>query len=354
MDSFNAPPAPGKTSGCASGIVKLFVIFVVVCLLFAAGLITLLVFIGVSSSGEIVTESGKSFTEEFVSGNRWSGDKIALIDISGVIMPSDRMGMFGKAVNAEDICDQLGHAADDDAVKAIIIRLETPGGEITASDNIHHAIEDLRKTSGKPVVAVMGSLAASGGYYAAVACDHIIAHRMTTTGSIGVIWQSLRYYELFQKIGLKSDTCASGPMKGMFDGGKPGTPAEREVVQTLIDEAYSDFVRVVADGRPELTAADIVDSEIGDGRIFSGIQALDLKLIDQLGYFKDAVDEAASRAGMDSYKIVRYRHPFDFSAIFGASAKTGDAASLRLELPGTERSTCLAPGRFYYLPSVGW
>jgi protease IV len=294
--------------------------------------------------------SARTFTEELVSGSHFASDKILVIDVVGVISSSP--GSIYEVANAKDICDQLKSAEEDSSVKAVIINLDTPGGEVTASDDIHHQILKLRaKPSGRPVVAMMNSLAASGGYYVAVACDSIVANKLTLTGSIGVIIEGYNYAELFNKIGLKSEIYKSGPMKDMLDGSRPRTEEERVVVQRLVDNTYEEFLNVVSAGR-KIPKAQLKGAAITDGRVLDGRQAFTAGLVDKLGYFDDAVKEAASLSKSSNYKVIRYTEAFNLARLLEkVSAK--DARAVKLEIGGVSAQVPpLRKGCLYFLPTT--
>ena len=290
--------------------------------------------------------------ENFVAGNYSAPNKILVVDIKGVIADAEPESPWSASMaNASYITAQLAKAAEDSSIKAVILRLDTPGGEVTAADMIHHAVKDYEKKTGNPVIASMGSVAASGGVYVAVAADYIIANRLTTTGSIGVIAQTYNYSELMKKIGLKAETYTSGPMKDILNGARPRNPEEVKIIKRFIDEVYDDFVKVVAEGRQGISEDDIRNTVLGDGRFFSGRQALKYHLIDQLGYFDDAVAKAASMAGLakDDYKVVAYKQTFGLmDVLIGASSKP---PQLKVELPGASASAKLpGNGKFFLLP----
>ena len=293
--------------------------------------------------------SGKSFNEELVSGSYFASDKIAVIDVKGVITSSEES--IYEVANARYICDQLKAAEEDSSVKAVIINLDTPGGEVTASDEIHHAILKIRaKSVGKPVVAMMNSLAASGGYYVAVACDSIVANKLTLTGSIGVIIEGYNYSEFFKKVGLESEVYKSGAMKDMLNGGRPRTIEERVIVQKLVDNTYDDFLNVVSEGR-KIPKSQLKGSTLTDGRVLDGRQAKEAGLVDKLGYFEDSVKEAASLAKSTNYKVIRYSEAFSFAHLLEkVSAK--DTRALKLSIGNLDaQAPALKKGCLYFLPS---
>jgi protease-4 len=340
---FNEQP-PKSGGGC----LKAFLILSGVGIIFAfigTCLIVVLALIGAVSQNP---STSKHFMEEYVSGDKGSINKIVVIDINGIILSGDGSPMYTVA-DSTSICEQLDTAQKDPAIKAVILRLNTPGGEVTASDVIHHKVLELR-AGGIPVIASMEAVAASGGYYVAVGCDHIIANRLTMTGSVGVIAHTYNYHQLLNKIGIQSEVYKSGDMKDMLNGGRPRNEEEKAVMQGLIDDTYNEFVEIVASGRKDLTVEQIKDSIIGDGRVFHGDQALELKMIDQLGYFEDAEKKAAELAGIGkNYKLIRYQQPFSFSQLF--RQVQAPTKNIKIEFPGnTNQSAGLESGRMYFLP----
>ena len=295
--------------------------------------------------------AGVNLKEEFLSGKSSASSKIVVIDVKGVIANINGGFGSGSVANPDIICAQIARAAEDDSVKAVVLRLDTPGGEVTAADIIYHALREFSVTTNKPIVASMGSLAASGGVYVAVAADFIVANRLTTTGSIGVIAQSYNYVELMKKIGLKSEVFKSGPMKDLLNGARPTTDEERAIIQEFIEEVYEDFASIVAERRPKISVEMIKTTPIGDGRIYSGRQALKYGLIDQLGYFNDAVEKAAELASLKSgkYKVIEYKRSFSLADFFASLKST--SPTLKVQLPGAKSNQIIGRGKFFFLPS---
>ena len=290
----------------------------------------------------------ESYERKFISGNKASQNTILVIPVNGVIVAGEDPSPFASSMaSAEKICKNLKMAQKDKSVKAVIMQINSPGGEVVASDQIHHAIKQLRK-SGKPVVAVIGTMGASGGYYIACASNKIIAHRLSITGSIGVIIQNFKYYDLLKKIGVKSDTYTSCKYKDILSGARKEKPGERAIIQDHIDKVYKAFIQIVADGRPQLTLKQLENSIITDGRIFLGSDALKLKLIDQLGFFEDGVKLAAKLSKLDDYRVIAYKKKFSIAALFNAKA-TAQSANINVQLPGKDKSMIEA-GKFYYMP----
>jgi protease IV len=283
-------------------------------------------------------------------------NKIAVIDINGIIQsnPLDQSGF----TMVDLIKAQLERADEDGRVKAVILRVDSPGGEVLASDEINRVIADFQKNSGKAVIASMGNLAASGGYYVAAPCRWIVANKLTITGSIGVIMHSWNYRGLMTKVGLKPEVYKSGKFKDMLSGEREPSeiPAEeREMVQSLIDETYARFKEVVAEGRNEAhdkndesgkaLAGDWAD--YADGRILSGTQAFELGFVDELGNFQDAVDRAKLIADIEgSANLIQYQQRYDFSDVFRLFGKS-EARVIKVDL-GMEAPK-LEAGRLYFL-----
>jgi protease-4 len=235
-------------------------------------------------------------------------DKVLMIDIDGTISAALETGFLSreKSVVAR-VFERLERAAADPSVKALILRLDTPGGEVTASDIIYHEILRFKERTGRPVVGLMMSVAASGGYYIASACDLIIAHPSTLTGSIGVISVFPSVESLMAKVGVKVNVIKSGPAKDSGSPFRDMTEDEKRIFQGIIDEYYENFLAVVARGRKgKVAEADL--RTIADGRVYTAPQALKLGLIDGIGYFEDAFGKARDMAGIESARLVAYTY----------------------------------------------
>jgi protease-4 len=219
-----------------------------------------------------------------------TGDKVALVRIEGMLVTSDAA--------VEEISDY----AEDSSIKAIIVRVESPGGGVVASQEIYNALMNARK-DGKKVVISMGAVAASGGYYIAAAADRIVANPGTLTGSIGVKMEFANLEKLFEKIGIKGQVVKAGAYKDIGSPFRDMTAEEKQLLQTVIDDVHDQFIEAVAKGR-NLPESDV--RSIADGRIFTGRQALQLKLVDQLGDLEDSIQAAADLAGIKGKpKVVR-------------------------------------------------
>jgi protease-4 len=274
-----------KTSGC---------LWMVAGFALCLGLtFTLVVFVlGSASMRSVNTKEGApKFEEGIIADARPSKDgkttdaKIALIYLRGVISSSEA-GSLGDTM-VDDLKIQLQQAANDEKVKAVVLYIDSPGGEVTASDSIYNAVRKLRDggfgppARKKPVVVYMGSMAASGGFYVACGGTFLMANETTLTGSIGVIMQTVNYQQLFGKVGLETMTFKSGPFKDMLSGSREMTPEEKDYVQKMVMETYGKFVGIVA--RERKLSEEELRKGLADGRVISGREARDAKLINAVG-----------------------------------------------------------------------
>src|ERR1700758_3382561 len=277
-------------------------------------------------------------------GARASMDKIAVITMRGLISTSIPGNVSDSMV--DDLRAALQQAREDSRVKAIVLEIDSPGGEVTASDEIYSAVVKARAK--KPVVIYMDSLAASGGYYVACGGKHLMANETTITGSIGVIIQTLNYEQLFNKIGLASVVFKSGKFKDILNGARPMTPEERDLIQRFVMETYDKFLGVVSKERS--LPADMLRNTIADGRILSGKDALNAKLIDGLGQIEDAYAKAKQLGNAPEATVVKYGPPFSFARLFRAFGEFGGDSKIELQLP-KQLVPPLESGRAYFLPS---
>jgi protease IV len=226
------------------------------------------------------------------------GERVGIVEVSGVISESD------------EILDNISRFRDDETIKAIILRINSPGGGVAASQEIFREISKTVKT--KKVVASMGSVAASGGYYIAAAADKIVASPGTITGSIGVIMGYTTFEELLKKIGLAPVVVKSGKYKDIGSPVRDMTPEERGILQEFTDQIHRQFIQAIIDGRK--IERSVLES-VADGRILSGERAKDLGLVDELGNFEDAVGIAGQLAGIKGKLIKVYPPEKRFSFI---------------------------------------
>ena len=277
---------------------------------------------------------------------------VAVIEVRGVITAREGTGFSSENIAAAEIvCGNLDSAITDPAIWAIVLLLDTPGGEVVASDLIYRKVLEARE-AGIPVVACMETTAASGGYYIAAGCDKIFAHPYTITGSIGVIVSGLKYHELFDNIGLAEESFTSGDNKSMLSGGKPTSDDAADIMTEMIDDIYSGFVEVVAQGRG-IDAAVIRSGAIGDGRIFTGKQAKAIKLVDELGGENEAIAAAAELGELgEGFEIYHYTLEPRWSRMIQEFLSFRAAPdTLKVELPGSpaEQLVQMNRGKPYYL-----
>ena len=285
---------------------------------FACGFLTLISFVslgvataGVASSGPTTTSTG-------------FGDAVAIVRVEGTIIDSDSTEYSSDATSGV-IIDDLKAAANDELVKAIVLRVNSPGGTVTGSAQIYETIKELDK----PVIVSMAGTAASGGYYISAPADYIFARPDTTTGSLGVVLTLFNAVELGEKIGVSVESITSGPNKAIGSPWEELTEEQRDILDEYIDESYEEFVQIIADGRG-MSKEEVY--EIADGRIYSGRQALALDLVDELGDLDDAIAKAADLGGIvGEPNVIEYERIPSFSDIlFGFSSQIGKTDAERV------------------------
>ncbi len=317
----------------------------------------------IGSQGQL-PPGAATLRERYRSGH--GNDRIALIGISGVIMGSDGSG--GAVIpGAGDLVTrvrlQLARAAVDDSVKAIVLDIDSPGGGVTASDLIWRLIEEFKTTTKKPVVAAMGSVAASGGYYVAVPADHIVAQETTITGSIGVIMSPLvplNFGKWLEERNIEHVAITSGPNKNMLDPFMPmdGEVGQehRKILQGMVDDMYGRFVEVIVLGRKDQGLDEPTVRRIGDGRIYSAKQALENKMIDEIGYLDDAIAKAEELAKIPNATAFRYIREPTLADLFGIQMGIGQPqqsrAAIRVEVDPQALLEASTP-RMWYLWAPG-
>jgi len=318
---------------------------------------------GVFPHPRVMTDRNQNLEEVVVSATNNTDNKIALIEVDGIIS-SGEIERSGVDM-VQYIKDQLKMAERDTDVKAVILKVNSPGGEVLASDEINKALTKFQEQTHRPVVVSMGALAASGGYYISVPCRWIVANELTITGSIGVIMHGYNYRQLMDKIGIRPMVFKSGRFKDMLSGereDKDLTPDEQrardqedQMVQALIDETFNKFKDVVKTGRARAAQENagqgktLVDDwqDFADGRVLSGQQALNFGFVDELGDFDTARKRAESLAKISSASIVQYRMPVDLGSVlmrlFGKTDVPAIKVDLGVDLPKLEA------GRLYFI-----
>ena len=259
--------------------------------------------------------------------------KVLLLDLSGVISSQDKEGIVPQPNMLAVFKEELARASKDDRVKAVVVRINSPGGTVTASDILYHELREFKSKKKIPVIASMMDVAASGGYYLAMAADNILVHPSTVTGSIGVIMLTVNARGLLEKVGVEANAITSGPRKDMGSPFRVMTPEERGIFQSVIDSFYQRFLAVVQEGRPNLSPDQI--KKLADGRIYSGDQAKAAGLIDEIGYLDDAIEIAKKKAGLTEARVVTYGRRGEYqnniySRLFGTSSGITGLANLDL------------------------
>ncbi len=245
---------------------------------------------------------GGKLQEAIISGE--GNDKVLLIDISGMLTTGKASGILEEPSLPARIKEELTKAEEDKHVKAIILRINTPGGSVTASDLVYHELKVFKKKRAVPVIAAIMDLGTSGGYYIAMAADHILAHPSTITGSIGVIMVTMNAEGLLEKVGVQPAAIVSGPKKSMGSPFRPMNEEERAIFQGTIDHLFEQFVSVVKEGRPGLSMEQI--RTVADGRIFTADIAKSKGLVDSIGYLDEAIALAKKEANLEKAKVVTY------------------------------------------------
>ncbi|HYB41237.1 MAG TPA: signal peptide peptidase SppA [Candidatus Methylomirabilis sp.] len=263
--------------------------------------------------------------------------RVLILDLSGVLAdetpglsittPPPTVPLLAR------VQEELRKAEDDERVKALIVRIDSPGGTITASDTVYREIYEFKRRTKMPVVAAIMDVGASGGYYVALAADTIVAQPTTVTGSIGVVMLTVNAQGLMEKIGVAPVAIKSGAMKDAGSPFRPLTPAERAVFQDVIDDMFNRFVKLIVESRkiPEARVR-----EFADGRIYTADQALKLGLIDRIAYLDEVVDMTKKAAGLDEARVVMYHRPREYRASIYAAAPavTPSAQSVVGQLTG--------------------
>ncbi|TWI56958.1 signal peptide peptidase SppA [Halalkalibacter nanhaiisediminis] len=258
----------------------------------------------------------QEWTETVIETGQDITGSIAVLELNGVIQDTGEVGLFQTGgYQHQMFLSQLDYAAEDPSVEGIIIRVNTPGGGVVESAEIYEKIINAQVEYEKPVFVSMGSMAASGGYYIAAPADMIVASPQTITGSIGVIMESINVAQLAENYGIEVNTIKSGPYKDIMSATREMTEEERAILQSLIDESYDEFVRIIAEGR-QMSEEEV--RTIADGRIYSGNQALELNLVDELGSLDDTIALMKEYVGAD-YNVVQYESGLGFPQFFSMS-----------------------------------
>lgn len=323
------PPVPQRSSFWG----RLFTAFLVLALIGSV----MANFVLLATVGVLFGDFDEYVREKTFSGPTTATAKIAVISFDGVLL--DDEGFYKR---------QIDRARKDRTVKAVVLRVDSPGGSIAASDSLYHQLRKLAEERKIPLVVSMGAIAASGGYYVAMAAgdqpDSIFAEPSTWTGSIGVIIPHYNFGELLGKVGVAEDSVASHPLKRMGTLTRPMTEPERKIFQSLVDDGFAQFKQVIRQGRPKFRKDTAALDRLATGQVYSAAQAKQEGLVDRIGFLDDAVARAAELAQLklSEVRVVRYRRDSDF---------LGALLQSRASSPGLNLAALLdsATPRPYYL-----
>ncbi len=265
----------------------------------------------------------QSFEERYVSGE--GPDRIAVLPVAGQISSAQGSSVGSQTATPQTLRDQFRQASEDDRVKAVVVEVNSPGGGVVASQQMHKSILDFKEETGKPVVVSMSETAASGGYYLATAADQIVANETTLTGSLGVIFSYLNLTEAAEEYGVEQEVIKSGPYKDIGSSTREPTEEELEILQNFVNESYDQFVEVIVEGR-DLPEEEV--REIADGRVYSGLQAESLGLVDELGDLDRAAEIAGDLAGAGQTTVVRYEREPGFVELLRSRLQPSEPQAL--------------------------
>lgn len=296
-----------------------------------------------------VYPSLQPFEETVLEGR---GDKkILLLDISGVISENKQstgLGLRQTTSLIDRLKEELQKAEGDDRIVGAIIRINSPGGSVSATDIIHHELMTYKREKNVPMFACLTGMATSGGYYLASAADEIIAHPTSVTGGIGVIAMKFTIEKLLSKVGIEQETIKSADKKDLWSPFRPTTPEEKRILQTIIDAFHERFVTAVYEGRkPKLTREEV--ESLADGRIFTAQQALDAKLVDRVGYLDDALAAMKASLRLQEALLVTYHRPGAYKATIYSGMPEVSQSEIDLFATDKDHLDPLAGIRFMYL-----
>lgn len=281
---------------------------------------------------DLVAGYDQPFTEEVVK-NGSETSKIAILDVDGVIQDTGEAQSLlqNSGYDHQSFLKKLDYVKADHTVKGIIIRVNSPGGGVAESAEIHKKILDIKKKTKKPVYVSMGSMAASGGYYISTAANKIYASPETLTGSLGVILEGINYEGLAKKYGVDFVTIKSGPYKDIMSPSRQMTENERKILQEMIGNSYDGFVKVISEGR-HIPVSEV--KKIADGRIYDGRQAKKLNLIDGYGYLDDVIEKMKKDEKLKSAEVVRYTDSFGIGSLLTMNVQRMFRAGNSAEMAG--------------------
>lgn len=263
-------------------------------------------------------EMNDLYVDETIIRNGSITEKIAVIHLDGAIIDAGSTGFLVEGYDHDAMLAMIERAFADKMVDGIVLKVDSPGGGVYETAQIYRKIVEGKEEYDKPFYVSMGSMAASGGYYVSAPADKIFAESSTITGSIGVIMQNTNFSGLAERYGVTFNTIKSGKHKDIMSSTREMTDEEREILQSIIDEMYDEFVRVIAEGR-SMDEADV--RRIGDGRIYTGLQAKEINLVDEIGNLDDAINQMMEDHGLKDATVVEYNYTPGFFSSFGLQVK---------------------------------
>jgi protease-4 len=308
-----------------------------------------------------VANSNRLQEQTLKAGKGWSAPKVALIEVEGMLANAQSGGLLQATENpVSRFSQQMDRAAADEDVKAVVLRVNSPGGTVTGSDTMYGIVKRFREKTKKPVIASTQEVAASGAYYVSLASDKIYAQPTSVVGSIGVIFSVVEFEGALSKLGINSTSIKSGTLKDMGSPLKALDENERGVMQEMVDEYFTRFVGLVREHRPGITEPAVTDvadyrkkdyAGVFSGRVFSGDTAKKLGLVDEVGGLEDAIAAAKKMANAPGAAVIAYKRPYGYSGSIYASSDTPQprADVMRLQIPGLRE----LPTGFYYLWAPG-
>ena len=294
----------------------------------------------------VPVSTNQTLKETVIESASWTSSKVALIDVTGLIM-NGRGGLLSSGENPVSMLgEKLDRARSDRNVKAVVLRLNSPGGTVQASESMAGLLAKFKAESNKPVIACITDVGASGAYHLACGAGYIVAQPSSITGSIGVIIQTVSFAGTMKMIGISAEAITSGKLKDMGSPLKDLSAEERTVFKAMVTEFYDDFVKVVAGGR-KLDEAKV--RELADGRVYTGTQALKLGLVDELGFVDLAIRKAKEAAKITKAKVVMYDRPNGYRA--NAYSSFGGAPTMQLNMVNIDlgQMSLLRRPNFLYL-----
>lgn len=273
-------------------------------------------------------------------------ERVVLLTVDGTIQDTGSASSLfgGESYNHQFFLQQLKQVKEDDSVKAIVLQVNSPGGGVVESAEIYKEIKKIQEETAKPIYVSMGSMAASGGYYISAPADKIFVNKETITGSIGVIMQSINYGKLAEKYGVEFVTIKSGPYKDIMSPTREMTDEERNMLQTMLNESYEDFVALVAEGR-HMTVPEV--KKVADGRIMNGRQAIEAGLADDFGFLEDVIQAIKTDYNLEDAEVFEYGYSPSFSSLFAMKAQSFLGLDMESKIIGKLITDNSAPRMMY-------